>query len=334
VSRPRIASIVALVATIVGLGASIAAAVDDLGGVPTFCAETGCELVRTSPWARPLGVPMALLGVAFFGAMLVLAFVERPRLRRWLALGGALWAVWLIALQAVVIEAWCTLCMIADPAAIVLALGAWTGARAIALSFARVLAVVPAIGAVVLAVGALTHGARPEVTDDAPVPAFVSAAQAPQGVTVVELLDFECPFCRQMQPRLDAAIARAGVPVTLVRKMMPLPMHAGAVPAALAYCCAELQGKGDAMAKALMEADPEELSGHGCARIAERVGCDMDRYRADMPRAYERVKRDFEEAQAAQIPGLPTLYVGTQRFTGTSTTEDDLVAAIQRAADR
>src|SRR5690606_8860810 len=105
---------------------------DDLGGAPTFCAETGCELVRTSAWARPLGIPMSLLGVAFFSAALALAFVPAPRLRRWLAIVGGAWAVWLIALQAFVIGAWCKLCLVADPAAIVHAALVVAGARTLA----------------------------------------------------------------------------------------------------------------------------------------------------------------------------------------------------------
>src|SRR5437762_4666248 len=122
----------AIAAAIVGLGASLTSLVDDLGGAPTFCAETGGEIVRTSAWARPLGIPMSVLGVAFYAAALALAFASAPRLRRWLALAGGAWAVWLIALQAFVIEAWCKLCMVADPAAIAHAVLVLAGARALA----------------------------------------------------------------------------------------------------------------------------------------------------------------------------------------------------------
>src|SRR5688572_23546874 len=58
----------AIGSAIIGLAASLSALVDDLGGLPAFCAETGCEVVRTSVWARPLGVPMSVLGVGFFAA--------------------------------------------------------------------------------------------------------------------------------------------------------------------------------------------------------------------------------------------------------------------------
>src|SRR5688572_20393032 len=95
-------SVGALVAAIVGLGASLATAIDDLGPAATFCAETGCEIVRSSSWAKPLGIPMSVLGVLFFGAMVALCFVRKPRLRLALALAGAAWAIFLIVLQAAV----------------------------------------------------------------------------------------------------------------------------------------------------------------------------------------------------------------------------------------
>ena len=65
----RIITFGAVAAAMVGLGASVASMVDDLGQAATFCAETGCETVRSSAWARPLGIPMSLLGVAFYGAI-------------------------------------------------------------------------------------------------------------------------------------------------------------------------------------------------------------------------------------------------------------------------
>src|SRR5687767_11720474 len=127
---------IATTAAVVGLAASIASGIDELA--PTFGAESGCETVRTSAWAAPLGIPMAVLGVGFFAAMLVLGFVERPRLRKALAIAGGLWAVWLVVLQAFVIGAWCKLCLVADPAAIVLASAVLAGAPSVTPRWSRI----------------------------------------------------------------------------------------------------------------------------------------------------------------------------------------------------
>jgi protein-disulfide isomerase len=330
-SRLRALTLGAIASAIVGLGASLTSLVDDLGGAPTFCAETGCEIVRTSAWARPLGIPMSLLGVAFFSAALALAFVPAPRLRRWLAIAGGAWAVWLIALQALVIGAWCKLCLVADPAAIVHAALVAAGARTLAAAPRRLLPIAPAVLAIVALLGAWTE-APPAVAPSAPPgrPASVARAQAPDAVTIVEFVDFECPYCRAMQARLDRAIAQTPTPVRIVRKMVPLPQHAGAGPAALAYCCAEAQGRGEEMARALFAASPGELTPEGCEAIAARIGCDLDRYRADLAMAERRVASDLRDAEQAGVRALPTIFIGGERINGASASVEQLAALIAR----
>jgi protein-disulfide isomerase/uncharacterized membrane protein len=313
---------VAIAAAVVGLAASIASGIDEVG--PAFCAESGCETVRSSAWAAPLGIPMAVFGIGFFAVMLILSFVERPRLRKALAIAGGAWAVWLIALQAFVIGAWCKLCLVADPAAIVLAIAVLWGAPVIAVRWSRLATV--ATGTAMM-LGALAMWTR--APDQPPLERPVVAAT--DRVTIVEMVDFECPFCREMQKRLDAAIARTNVPVSVVRKMVPLRMHRGAMPAALAWCCADEQGKGEEMARALFEADPADLTTEGCEQIAARIGCDVERFRAARPHAEQRVVADLAEAKQAGVRGLPTLFIGNHSITGASASTDELVAMIESA---
>ncbi len=329
-TRQRVLTFGAVASAIVGLGASLASLADDLGGAPTFCAETGCEIVRTSAWARPLGIPMSVLGVLFFSAALALAFVRAPRLRRWLAIAGGAWAVWLIALQAFVIGAWCKLCLVADPAAIVHAALVAAGAQRLAVAARRLVPIAAAVLAIVAVLGVWTK-APPAVAPSAPqgMPECVARAQVPGAVTVVEFVDFQCPYCRAMQARLERAIAQADAPVRVVRKMVPLPQHEGAGPAALAYGCAEAQGRGEEMARALFEASPDELTPEGCAAIAARVGCDLDRYRADMAAAVQRVEADLRDAEEAGVQALPTMFIGGRRINGASASVDELVAMLR-----
>lgn len=328
--RTRAASVIALVAAIAGLGASIASLYDYLGPAPAFCAEGGCATVRASAWAHPLGIPMPVLGIAFFTAMLALAFIDRPRVRVALAATGAAWAVALIAIQAFAIHAWCRLCMIADPAAIVVGLAVLAGARTLRATWPRALAVAPAVAACVLALRVLAHPAAPAIPPG--TPAFVVAAQQPGVVTVVELVDFECPFCRALAPKLAEALRAAKVPVRVVRKMVPLPMHPHAMPAALAWCCAEAQGKGDAMAEALFAAPADQLTPEGCEQIAAQVGCDLERYRRDRPAMVGKVAADMLDALAGNVRSLPTVFVGTERLVGANQSARDLVAAVEHAA--
>jgi len=354
-------SLAAIGFAVVGLGASLASLIDTFGSTATFCAETGCATVRESAWAHPLGVPMPVIGIAFYLAALVLGFVDAPRLRRALAISGAAWAVLLIVLQATVIDAWCKLCLIADPAAIGYAAAVLAGATTLRFTIARGLATLPAVLASVAVLALWTHpgspgspgssdpaargdddrshppgqvpgvGTGPGAGDPA-TPAFVAAAQVPGAATVVEVVDFECPFCRRMQDRLATALTQVRIPVRVVRKMLPLRIHPHAMPAALAYCCADAQGKGEAMAAALFAASPDDLTPEGCEKLAASVGCDLERYRRELPSAEARVAAEAAEVRAAGIRSLPTLFIGSERIVGAGKSAEELTAMLEHAA--
>jgi protein-disulfide isomerase len=281
---------------------------------------------------------MPALGIAYFAAMIALSLggASRRRTRRVLALAGGAWALGLIGLQAFVIGAWCKLCMIADPAAVGVAIAVAAGARTLRVSWRSVALAVPAAAAVPLALALGLAGHAP-ATVETPVardmPAMVERAQVPGTVTIVELVDFECPFCREEAPAVADAIARAHVPVTVVRKMVPLAMHAHARTAALAWCCADAQGHGDAMAAALFAAPADELNPGRCVDLAVAAGCDRARYRAALadPATMRRVAADIADAKAAGVRQLPTVFVGAHRFAGAGHDADELLAAIQQA---
>ncbi|HET7501988.1 MAG TPA: vitamin K epoxide reductase family protein [Kofleriaceae bacterium] len=316
---------------IVGLAASIASAIDYFGADPAFCSEAGCATVRESTWAHPLGIPMPLVGIAFYLLALGLCFAPAPRLRRGLAVAGGAWAVFLIVVQGSVIGAWCKLCLVADPAALGYAVAVLAGAHVLRPTLARGLVVAPSVLATLGALALWTHHAAPEPLLPPGTPAFVEQAQVPGAATVVEVVDFECPHCRRMQERLAAAIAQARFPVRVLRKMLPLPSHPHAMPAALAYCCADAQGKGEEMAAALFATPPEDLTPEGCEKLAARIGCDLERYRSELPRAQARVAAETEEARAAGVHALPTLYVGGEQVVGASKSTADLYALLERA---
>jgi uncharacterized membrane protein/predicted DsbA family dithiol-disulfide isomerase len=327
----RLLTAIALLAAIVGLGASIASLVDYLGTQPTFCAETGCATVRQSAWSHPLGIPLPVIGIAHFTTMIVLSFIERGRmLRLVLAIVGGLAAIGLIALQAVSIGAWCKLCLVADPSAIVLALAVVAGAGVLQPTW-RASAVLPAAILVVFGLGLWTHQEAPP---PAPTPEAILREQKPGVVTIVEFVDFECPFCRALDKKLSEAIEQSKKPVRIVRKMVPLPSHPHSVPAAMAYCACEAQGHGDAMAKELFASPPEHLTPAGNEELAKKVGCEITKYRETFASAElrARVEADMADARAADLDGFPTIYIGTQKFEGSDHTPAKLLAAIEAAA--
>src|SRR5215471_12266119 len=91
-----------------------------------------------------------------------------------------------------------------------------------------------------------------------PPPIAAEMQKTPRGqATVVEYVDFECPFCRRLDDVLAPVLAKYPGRVRVVRKHVPLTkIHPHAEAAARASVCAEAQGQGDAMADALFRAPP------------------------------------------------------------------------------
>ena len=326
--RSRVLGIVAVVVAVIGFGASIASLVDYLGPQATFCTESGCATVRASGWAHPLGIPMPIFGIVFFSTAIALSFIHRPRMRLVWSLGGAAVSLGLIGLQAFSIHAWCKLCLVADPSALLYAASVLAGAATLRPTW-RASAIAPGALLVVLGLGLWTHQEAPPPK---PAPEVVLKEQKAGVVTIVEFVDFECPFCRALDKKLRVALERTKKPVRFVRKMVPLPSHAHSVPAAMAYCSAEAQGVGDEMARRLFETPPDDLTPATCEQIAVELGCDVEKYRAMFASAElrARIERDMADAQAAELEGFPTIFIGTQKFEGSDHSSDKLFAAIEQ----
>jgi uncharacterized membrane protein len=83
-----------------------------------ICTSSGgCETVQESSYAELVGIPVALLGLLAYVAVLALVAWDTEAARTAvaaIALGGAAFAVYLVALQAFVIDAWCVWCLVND----------------------------------------------------------------------------------------------------------------------------------------------------------------------------------------------------------------------------
>lgn len=80
-------------------------------------ASGGCETVQESSYAELVGVPVALLGLCGYVAVLALVAWDSDVARTAtaaIALGAAGFATYLVALQAFVIDAWCVWCLVND----------------------------------------------------------------------------------------------------------------------------------------------------------------------------------------------------------------------------
>jgi len=309
-----------LLVVVAGLVASAMLVVDYLRPMPVFCAEGGgCDALKHTAIAMPLGIPMPLFGLAGFLAIGVAALLRGPRARM-VQLGLSVVAA-MVGTSLIVVQfrlgRFCPYCCVADASGVLSALVAsarlWLGSDAPA---PRVLTYVGAALLVGAPVVPLVAGFRAS-----PVPQVIKdeLAQSPHGVvTVVDFVDYECPFCRMTHPELEAVLQAHPGKLRVVRREVPLKMHPHAMDAARGACCAERLGKGESMSNALFAAPAEELTPEGCEKIAREVGLPLETYRACVvdPATDALIAADKAEFQAAGGFALPTLWVGEVQLVG------------------
>lgn len=308
-------------ASVVALGASTILLVDYVKPAPVFCApDGGCGLVRQSAWAYPLGIPLPLIGVLGMLAVTISGLTPGRRaqqLHLFLAVAGALVGGSLLVVQ-LSMGTFCRYCLAVDVASIVIAALALLRWRRGAPLPQRPLEIGLVAGALALAIGAplvlglVRKPALPEVV------ATEIARTGPGMATVVDFVDFECPYCRKTHENLVPLLEEHRGRVRVARKQVPLPMHAHAQHAARAACCGEALGKGDEMADALFAAAPSALTPEGCERIAAARGLDLERFRACVrdPGTDARIQAEIQAFRATNGRGLPTLWIGEQRLEG------------------
>jgi protein-disulfide isomerase len=157
-----------------------------------------------------------------------------------------------------------------------------------------------------------------------PIPPLIVAevGKTPRGeVTLVDFVDFECPFCRQLHERLSPMLASKPGKFRVVRKLVPLTrIHPHALAAAKAACCAEALGKGDAMADVLFRTSVDDLTPDGCANLAASLGLPLDAYKAciDSPETTARLVKDRQDFDKTAVKGdgLPLMWIGPRKVMG------------------
>jgi len=222
-SKPTIGTaglVASIVPVLAGLVSSAMLAVDYLRPAPVFCSEGGgCAALRHTVFAVPFGVPLPLIGLAGFVALGIAVLLPGSRARHvqlGLAGGAGLIGVLLLVLQ-LLIGQLCPYCCVADVSGLVsLGVAAWRlrDARDAEPSVSWRLG---SAGSLALAAGVpLLTGFRIDVT-----PAVIHAemAKTPRGeVTVVDFVDFECPFCRMTHAEIAPVLDAAGKPFILLAR--------------------------------------------------------------------------------------------------------------------
>lgn len=150
--------------------------------------------------------------------------------------------------------------------------------------------------------------------------------------TLVQYGDYECPYCRQLHPLMQELLKRTEG-LRLVYRHFPISnIHPHAMRAAEAAEAAGAQGRFWQMHDALFEQD-QPLDDERLARLARKVGLDMDQYTGEMAEGLYASKVDeaFKSALYGDgVTGTPTLYLNGLRLSSIPDF-DGLLAAVTEA---
>jgi protein-disulfide isomerase len=136
-------------------------------------------------------------------------------------------------------------------------------------------------------------------------------------VTIVEFSDFQCPFCKRVEPTLKQVREKYGNNVRLVYMDFPLPMHNHALDAAKAARCAADQGKFWPFHDALF-ADQSKQAPADLKAIAKNLGLDTTKFDACFDQAkYEAgVRSDIAQGRQLGIDGTPAFFINGRMLVG------------------
>ena len=324
-------------AVLVALGVSTALLIDYFRPLPAFCdVGSGCDQIRASGRGKLFGfLPIPIVGVAAFALTMTMSLLpgERAaRITRALGIVGGGAGLALLLIQGIVLKVFCKLCVAVDTAAIVAA------AAVIASRFSKnqpsagetASAARGRLWPVATVATVLIPAGWSFLQPAPPVPREIASLWVPGKINVIEFVDFQCPFCRQLQPAIVDLLDEYGSRVNFVRLNMPLPTHPFSRPAARAYCCADEQKKGPAMADALLKT--EDLTPEGCEKLAAQLGLSLAEYQACVKSAATeaRIDDDIARVKKAGLAGLPTVWVEDEMIVGNN--PDHLRDAFTRAA--
>jgi protein-disulfide isomerase len=146
------------------------------------------------------------------------------------------------------------------------------------------------------------------------------AASAP--IQIVEFSDFECPYCRQLEPVLKQLRARYGERLRLVWKDFPLPIHSQARGAAEAARCAGDQGRFWEYHD-LLFANQQALAADDLTRHARTAGLDVDRFAVCVDAGTHRaeIAANLEEGTRHGIEATPTVFINGRAVIGAQNIE-------------
>lgn len=154
-------------------------------------------------------------------------------------------------------------------------------------------------------------------------------------VTIVEYLDYECPYCARAHGVVAEVLERVGEETRYVPRHFPLSqIHPHALLAAQAAEAAGAQGRFWPMHATLFD-NQFALDADAILLYADALGLDVPRFTRDLRSGafLPKVQNDFKSGVRSGVNGTPTFFINGDRLER-QWDAPTLVAAIQQAAQR
>lgn len=132
----------------------------------------------------------------------------------------------------------------------------------------------------------------------------------PKGdATIVEFFDYRCPYCKQVEPSLEALL-KEDPKLRIVYKEFPVLGEASVFATRVALA-ARKQGKYDDFHR-LMMGTKGTIDEDVVLRVAAAAGLDLDKVKADMadPQIDAQIKANYGLAETLGIDGTPAFIIG------------------------
>ena len=135
-------------------------------------------------------------------------------------------------------------------------------------------------------------------------------------VALIEFADFECPFCREMQPQIDRLLKNYNGKVALFFRDFPLPIHAHAEKSSEAARCAGQQGALWPYHDLLFRSDNLELA--KLKEYARILRLDAPRFDAclDSGTMAAAIKQDVDAGTRIGVNGTPAFFINGHFLSG------------------
>ena len=139
-------------------------------------------------------------------------------------------------------------------------------------------------------------------------------------VTIIEFSDFQCPYCKKVEPTMKTLFDKYGDKIRLVWKNEPLPFHPRAEPAAEVAMEAKAEKGNDGFWAAhdkLFDIQPK-LDDQDLENAAKDLGLNLDKVREAMKthKYKASIDADADLGEDVQASGTPHFFVNGRRLVG------------------